>query len=202
MLGKTGLCACFWTGLYQWITSCLLPGIWLWYTPADSCHFISRVTVLPANSSQNHPGPQEFYFSFSRIKQKANHEAMCVMTNCLHNSETHKTWAQLYLISQGQLRHCVFPTCSALLHTLAGTLRNKVLWKALQNIINIQNGMYKKHSAWYCKNLGYSWFKWDAITSTTWEWGRICSYEELVRATIDGINIYQTKLSHKLNLCL
>lgn len=66
-------------------------------------------------------------FQLQQGQTKANHEVMCVMTNCLHNSETHKTWEQLYLISQSQLKHGVFPTCSALLHTPAGTLRNGVL---------------------------------------------------------------------------
>lgn len=48
------------------------------------------------------------------------------MKNCLHNSEIHKTWKQLYLISQGQLKiHPVLPTCSALLYTSAGTLTER-----------------------------------------------------------------------------
>lgn len=48
---KTELCNCSWAGLYLWISSCLLPGIWFWCAPADSC-FISRVTLLPAKIIQ------------------------------------------------------------------------------------------------------------------------------------------------------
>lgn len=82
--------------------------------------------LLPTNNSQNHPSPWWFCFCSSRVTQKTNHEAMCVMKNCLHNSEIHKTWKQLYLISQSQLKlHPVLPTCSALLYTSAGTLTEK-----------------------------------------------------------------------------
>lgn len=71
---------------------------------------------------------------------------MCVMKNCLHNSEIHKTWKQLYLISQGQLKlHPVLPTCSALLYTSAGTLTEKP--SPLKSITQ-----YKQYSEWHVRN--------------------------------------------------